>query len=99
MNEIAPDRERDLLRKIEELVIERERLTAENERQFKATTEDQEIIARLLAENGRLLRCIVSIEDELCREPARVGDALFVCEAARACAAYQQLSVNPGEGK
>lgn len=38
----------------------------------------------LNVENQRLLRCIASIEDELTRDPPRVGDALFVCEAARA---------------
>ena len=32
----------------------------------------------------RLLRCIASIEEELTRDPPRVGDALHVCEAARA---------------
>jgi hypothetical protein len=40
--------------------------------------------AELVAENERLRRCIASIEDELTRDPPRVGDALFVCEAARA---------------
>ena len=43
-----------------------------------------EVAERLTAENERLRRCIASIEDELCRKPPRVGDALFVCEAARA---------------
>lgn len=42
-----------------------ERLTAENERQFKATTEDQEIIARLLAENGRLIAGIKWVLDNI----------------------------------
>jgi len=39
---------------------------------------------KVKAEIDRLLRCIASIEDELTRDPPRVGDALFVCEAARA---------------
>lgn len=41
-------------------------------------------LAHLGAEIARLLRCIDSIEDELLRDPPRVDDALFVCEAAKA---------------
>lgn len=51
MTDVAGLLYEDELRKA---TAEIERLTAENERQFKATTEDQEVIARLLAENGRL---------------------------------------------
>jgi transcription initiation factor TFIIIB Brf1 subunit/transcription initiation factor TFIIB len=41
-----------------------QRLTAENERQFNATTEDQKIIAGLLAENKGLRAALDEIERE-----------------------------------
>ena len=48
------------------------------------TTEPIPLHAEAADEIERLRRCIASIEDELTRDPPRVGDALFVCEAARA---------------
>ncbi len=36
------------------------------------------------AEIDRLQRCIREIEDELTRDPPRIGDALWICKAALA---------------
>lgn len=38
----------------------------------------------LRAEIERLLRCIKGIEDHLLENPPRIGDALWICEAAKA---------------
>lgn len=51
------------------------------------------------SEVKRLLRCIVSIEDELTRDPPRVGDALFVCEAARAGTSTEKADPFEGANK
>ncbi len=46
--------------------------------------------AKMEAERDRLLRCIAGIEDELIRDPPRIGDALWICDAAKATISENQ---------